>query len=161
MDHVAERIEPQAGRAAARTAPWSARVVALIIDSVLISVAVGITTGQWPQGLWISMPGDGAPSALEGSATWVYLGLSLAMLAAQAYTGYTAGKALIGIRLVDGDTHRPVGLVRVIVREFVHILDGLLMIGYLRPLWHPQRRTFADSIMHTLVLDEPARRRSR
>ncbi len=33
-----------------------------------------------------------------------------------------------------------------------HILDALLYIGFLRPLWHPQRRTFADSLCSTVVL---------
>ena len=134
--------------------------MALIIDSILIAVAVWMTTGQWAQGLWISMPGDGATSVLEDRAPWVYLGFSVTMLAVQAYTGYTAGKALVGIRLVDGDSRRPVGIVRVIVREFVHIVDGFLMIGYLRPLWHPQRRTFADSVMGTLVVQQPVRQRT-
>ena len=33
-----------------------------------------------------------------------------------------------------------------------HLLDAILLVGYLRPLWNPRRQTFADSIVGTLAV---------
>lgn len=41
---------------------------------------------------------------------------------------------------------------RTVLRSLAHLLDGILLVGYLRPLWHAERRTFADSILGTVVL---------
>ncbi|GMA36744.1 RDD family protein [Demequina litorisediminis] len=143
------RIVPQLS-----TAPWIVRVLAVIIDSLVINTLVGAVTGQWGNALWITGVGDSSGESLTTPATWWYLGASLAMLTVQAFTGYTAGKALLGIRLVSDSSGRPPGFVLTLVREFLHLIDSLLLIGYLRPLWHRERRTFADSLARTLVIRE-------
>jgi Mce-associated membrane protein len=43
-------------------------------------------------------------------------------------------------------------MIRTLLRLVAHVLDGILMIGYLRPLWNLERKTFADSLAGTVVL---------
>jgi Mce-associated membrane protein len=40
-----------------------------------------------------------------------------------------------------------------VARPFLHLADAILLIGYLRPLWHPRRRTFADSALGTVAVE--------
>ncbi|HYQ75043.1 RDD family protein, partial [Cellulomonas sp.] len=70
----------------------------------------------------------------------------------QAYTGATPGKRVAGVAVVRADTGAPAGLLRTLARPFVHVVDGILLIGYLRPLWHPMRRTVADSVLGTVAV---------
>jgi Mce-associated membrane protein len=53
---------------------------------------------------------------------------------------------------VVGDDYRPVGLVRTVLRSLAHLIDAFFLVGYLRPLWNVRRRTFADSILSTQVV---------
>lgn len=39
------------------------------------------------------------------------------------------------------------------LRWLAHLLDTILLIGYLRPLWDPRRRTFADGLLGSVVLE--------
>jgi len=94
----------------------------------------GVDTSSWTDSGWLV------------SAT-------LLLVAMQAYLGVTPGKLLIGVAVVGEGDARPIGLLRTILRWLAHLLDSILLIGYLRPLWNPQRKTFADSIMSTVVLD--------
>jgi Mce-associated membrane protein len=76
------------------------------------------------------------------------------LLVLQGTTGWTPGKLVLGIRVVREEEHRPAGLWRTSARWVLHLLDAILLIGYLRPLWHPRRQTFADGIVHTVVVRE-------
>ena len=71
----------------------------------------------------------------------------------QGEEGGTPGKrmtGLKGVKLVDGQvTGGGMG----IVRQIAHAIDGAICyIGYLFPLWDPQRQTLADKIVGTVVL---------
>lgn len=37
-----------------------------------------------------------------------------------------------------------------LLRDVAHILDAILCVGFLWPLWDRKRQTFADEIMSTL-----------
>ena len=68
-----------------------------------------------------------------------------------AWTGWTLGRAVTGIRVVTraGD---PVGSVRLIGRDITHLLDtALVLLGWLWPLWDRRGRTFADLLLRTEV----------
>ena len=72
----------------------------------------------------------------------------------QGQTGYTLGKGVIGIKLVDATTGAPVGVGLAIARNFVHILDSIpCYIGWLWPLWDARRETFADKILKQAVVE--------
>ncbi|MCA5894222.1 RDD family protein [Isoptericola sp. NEAU-Y5] len=131
-----------------RPAAWGRRVLATLLDSAVVSSATFLAVGGGP-GLVVApgLPfdvGDGREAGWAGATL-------LLLLAIQAYTGMTPGKRVVGISVVDDESGRPVGLWRTLVRWVAHLLDALLLIGYLRPLWHRERRTFADSMLHTVV----------
>lgn len=127
------------------TAPWVARAGAALLDAVVL-LGVG----------WVVDLGGPAvaltpwtPHLVVGPGVAVG---SLLLLVLQAYLGVTPGKAVVGIAVV-GDDARPVGLARTALRAVAHVVDALpLGAGFLRPLWHPEGRTFADSLTSTQVL---------
>jgi len=74
-------------------------------------------------------------------------------LVVQGQTGQTIGKRVLSIRLVAETTGQPIGPGLSIGRAFLHAVDGIpCYLGYLWPLWDGKKQTFADKILHTVVL---------
>jgi uncharacterized RDD family membrane protein YckC len=69
-------------------------------------------------------------------------------------TGQSAGKRMSKIMLIGAETYAPIGPRNAFLRDLVHILDALTLVGYLWPLWDDKRQTFADQVMKTVVIDE-------
>ncbi|NYD86857.1 RDD family protein [Cellulomonas oligotrophica] len=145
-----------------RLAHWGWRVLASIVDDLLVSlpylvaVAVDVTLAM----------GSADPLALQrsadGTSPLVLGGLLLTFLAwvwnrgvRQGRTGQSVGKRLLRLRLVKEGTTMPVGTGTALLRDVVHVVDrAFFMLGYLWPLWDAKRQTFSDKIVHTLVLRE-------
>ena len=72
-------------------------------------------------------------------------------------TGQSVGKSVFNLMLIDERTGQPIGALMAFLREILHVLDGILYIGYLWPLWDPKRQTFADKIVNTVVIKVPPR----
>lgn len=135
---------------AAPTASWLARVVATLLDEAVLLAAAFLLSPAVPVEIGDSLPGTVILDPAH--RTPAFLAVVVIGVLMQAYLGATPGKLVMGIAVVrDGDA-RPIGLLRTLGRWVAHLLDALLFIGYLRPLWHHERRTFADSIAGTLVL---------
>lgn len=135
-------------------ASWPARVLAALLDdAVLIAVtwlAFPVQTVAPPSlSPTIDLAGDTV--AAWWSSPWVVVSVAL-LLVMQAYLGVTPGKLVLGVAVVDARTGRPVGLPRTLLRWAAHLLDALVWVGYLRPLWHERRQTFADSVVGTVAL---------
>jgi uncharacterized RDD family membrane protein YckC len=150
-------------------APWLKRVGAYLIDGILGFVAalplvVGYvilfsksTTTTDVNGVQhVHFHQSGAALVL------ILIGLltALAFLIWNAFirqgrTGYTIGKGVLGIKLVDENTAQPIGALMAFLRQLLHILDSFCYIGYLWPLWDAKSQTFADKIMHTVVVNQP------
>lgn len=131
-------------------AQWVQRFLAYLIDFIAPVVVIYIV-------IIVFTAINDTLGALIGVVLW------LAMLAwliynygiKQGTTGYTLGKGMIGIKLVDANTGQPVGTGMAIARWFVHILDSIpcIPVGFLWPLWDPRRETFADKILkHAVVV---------
>jgi Mce-associated membrane protein len=145
-------------------ASWVRRVAASVLDSAIGAAVTFLALGD----VSVDVPFMGTPfltpdeSSGPGisftDSSWV-VAAALAMMAMQAYLGASPGKLAVGIAVVGDRDARPIGLLRTVVRWFAHILDSILLIGYLRPLWNAERRTFADSIMATIVLNTRRPRR--
>lgn len=132
-------------------ASWGRRVVAALLDSAILGALAFVTTGAYPGPLsWVPIISVGS-AAESRTSLWQLLALGT-LVVLQAYTGATPGKRVMSIAVVGEEDGRPIGLLRTLGREVCHLLDSLLLIGYLRPLWHPRRRTFADSICRTDVV---------
>ncbi|WP_158277202.1 RDD family protein [Serinibacter arcticus] len=137
---------------------WFRRVAAVLLDGSLLGGVTWLAVGAGSVVPSLQPPFSGGlvnPGAGE-TMEWTRSGWVLATIAAlvllQAVTGATPGKRLVGVMVVREGTLRPAGLGRTLARPFLHVLDSLLLIGYLRPLWNPRRQTFADSILRTNVV---------
>ena len=152
-------------------ASWGRRVVARIIDELVQAV------GLIPYVLGLAVIVSALPAGSEAVTPQGQLntsGVSLASLATalammflggvlslviwvwnrviqQGRTGQSVGKSVMNIVLVSSSTGEPPGGGTAFVREVAHIVDGLLYIGYLWPLWDGRRQTFADKIVGTVV----------
>ena len=111
----------------------------------------------------LAQSGGSTPRFGGGAAVAMIIGLSvmLASLAWVAYnrwmiagrTGQSLGKRVTKIRLIGEETLAPVGTLNAFVRDLVHILDGLTVVGYLWPRWDDKKQTFGDKIMKTVVIN--------
>jgi uncharacterized RDD family membrane protein YckC len=85
---------------------------------------------------------------------WVIIGGWWAWQWAQrGVTGQSLGQRLMGVAVVDAETRRPIGPARSLVRSLTHVVDVLpLGLGFVRPVWDPQRATWADKIHKTVAV---------
>jgi uncharacterized RDD family membrane protein YckC len=117
-------------------ASWGLRFVAWLIDAIIAGVAGGIV---------------GVASKPLGYL--VQIGIMIYLLYMQGTTGQTIGKKVMNIKLLREADGQVVGVGLSIGRYFVHFLDAIpCLIGYLWPLWDAKRQTFADKILHTVVV---------
>ncbi|MFF2622371.1 RDD family protein [Oerskovia jenensis] len=138
-------------------ASWLRRVGAFLLDNSILAGLMFVVVG--PGVAPSALPGldntGSVGTAFEGvtwsESAWM-IGAVLAMALLQAYTGATPGKRAAGIVVVNRDSGRPVGFLTTVLRWLAHLLDALCFVGYLRPLWDEQRRTFADSLLSTIVV---------
>jgi uncharacterized RDD family membrane protein YckC len=145
-------------------ASWGKRVRARLIDQ--LPTYLGLIIFYVGYLILIIRLAQGAESAsqAEGAAVTMIVGLSvmIASLAWMAYnrwfiagrTGQSLGKRVTKIRLIGEETRAPIGAKNAFIRDLVHILDALTVVGYLWPLWDEKRQTFADQIMKTVVISE-------
>lgn len=157
------------GRAAKEARPsvpgmasWGARACASLLE---ISIASGIISA-YGYLLYYARP---VFALLQTAALllgirmqpvfqFLYWALPLAFLLWQAAvrgsTGQSLGQRVMRVVTVDEDTGRPVGPARSIVRSALHMVDiAPGFFGYIRPLVHHRRQTFADQISRTVVVE--------
>lgn len=155
-------------------ASWGRRVLGHLVDSFLGSVAsiplfIGwwmVTSDlRWKTDVYGNEVIDESATDVSTAAIGILL-LGLAISIAfwvwnvafrQGRTGYTLGKAAVGIRLVGVTSGRPIGTALSLVRQLAHIFDSLVCyLGWLWPLWDSRNQTLADKVMNTVVLIQPA-----
>lgn len=140
-----------------RYASWASRVVAHLLDVAVLGtvtyLAFAVQPVTAPDPAPVFAGGSGSPAAPGAwwESPWVVLTV-LVLVLLQAYVGSTPGKLVLGIAVVRDSDGRPAGPVCTVVRWFAHLLDAFFYVGYLRPLWHSERRTFADSLLSTVVV---------
>ncbi|GAA4730697.1 hypothetical protein GCM10023216_23220 [Isoptericola chiayiensis] len=132
-------------------ASWWNRVLAVLLDSAVMANVAWFATGGAPSFAALPMWGTQDPP-LAPEATWWTAGTLLVLVVLQAYTGMTPGKRVAGISVVDAGSGRPIGLPGTVLRFLAHLIDAIFMVGYLRAAWHPEGRTFADSLLGTVVV---------
>ena len=145
-------------------ANWSQRVRARLIDQGPTYVGLIIFCVGYLIFIVRLASSGGSAAQLERPAVVMIIGIGvmLASLGWIAYnrwqmagkTGQSAGKRVIRIRLLGEETNAPIGPKNAFLRDLVHILDALTLVGYLWPLWDDKRQTFADQVMKTVVIDE-------
>lgn len=115
----------------------AAGVVIAIVGSILSNVSSGLgTTVQYLLGLGWS---------------YLYLGYK------SGTTGVTIGRSIAKTKLISEATGQPIGVGMGILRQFAHIIDGIICgIGWLFPLWDAKKQTIADKLVKTVVIDNSA-----
>jgi Mce-associated membrane protein len=153
---VPDAAGPLVGAVVPGYATWLQRVVAAILDNAILAGVTWLALGAGFTQPTLT-PGYGP----VGDAAWprdplilVPIGAVVILLLLQALTGWTPGKLVVGIRVVRERSSGPAGWWTTLARWVLHLLDAILLIGYLRPLWHAKRQTFADTIAHTVVLQD-------
>ena len=138
---------------------WWLRVLASVLDSILLAavsyLAFPVQAAYQPAppgDLPLSLPLVAVPEGATWPDTAWLLGAAAVFYLMQAYLGSTPGKLVMGIAVVRLADCRPAGTLRTVGRALAHVLDGIFMIGYLRPLWNVRHQTFADSIAGTVVV---------
>ena len=123
-------------------ADWGERVIAALLDRIpgFVLGAVGTRTGAL-----------GSLLSLAGAAYFFYVAYM------EGERGAGPGKRLTGLKIVKLADGQTLGGGMGIVRQIAHFVDAIIcLIGYLFPLWDPQRQTLADKIVGTVVLkDQP------
>jgi uncharacterized RDD family membrane protein YckC len=127
------------------------RVVATIVDAIVLGIASGILAGEFGSdrssgfGLTHLSP--------RGSILPVAFAL-LYYVVLEGLLGRTVGKMLTGIRVVNEATGQPPGLGKATVRTVLRIIDGLAgyLVGFVIVLGSSRRRRLGDMAAGTLVV---------
>jgi len=147
LDEMVGEREEEADRPPVVPAGWWARAGAFCIDvlfgfgAVLSLLLVGWSA---PRGGWVWW-------VCIVLAAPLVVAIGVNRLLAPAITGWTLGRSVFGIAVVDRDGHRP-GPWRLLARDAAHVIDTLpLFLGWLWPLIDDKGRTFADLLAGTSV----------
>jgi uncharacterized RDD family membrane protein YckC len=120
-------------------ASFGRRLVAYLIDAILIGIANGILISILEPAL--------------GYAIGIVLGLAYFAYLEGGPKGQTLGKMALGIRVVDFATGGPIGYGRGVVRYLGRILSGVVcLLGYLWMLWDKEKQTWHDKIATSVVV---------
>ena len=143
-------------------ATWGQRVRARLIDQGPTYLGLIIFYAGYLLSVIELSRSSGSTPDFVTAAVAMIIGLSviLASLAWVAYnrwmiagnTGQSLGKRMTKIRLIGEETNTPIGAKNAFIRDLVHILDALTLVGYLCPLWDDKKKTFGDKIMKTIVV---------
>ena len=130
-----------------RYASWGARFGALALD-VLPGLAVVAT-------LAVLAYATNPDTWLRWTSVAVIAALVVALVVNRvllpALIGWTLGRAVANIRVVQANGQRP-GVLRVAARELAHLIDtAAAFVGWFWPIWDGRHRTFADLLLRTEV----------
>jgi uncharacterized RDD family membrane protein YckC len=139
------RSGPQRSRVTGHYAGPLSRLLAFIIDSVIVVALFGIATGlvTYVASLLSSSRFDGLP---RGGPGWILLFGTFAFLyfwACLTLAGRTAGKAVIGLRIVSRDG-RPLTPRRAFVRTLVLPISIVSVVGLVGGVVGRERRALHD-----------------
>lgn len=145
-----------AGEVPGPLAEWADRVVATLIDAVII-LALGLAV--FVVSAIVGVVSDILATLVGGVgylALTVY-GLYLGYL--EGIRGQSPGKAIQGLKVVRISDGQVLGGGMGIVRRIAHVVDGIICyLGFLLPLIDPRKQTIADKMLDTVVLRDQEKR---
>jgi uncharacterized RDD family membrane protein YckC len=135
---------PQAsGSASGPRASFGQRLVAWLIDAILVGIVGGIVQLA-------------AHNAL-GSLISLAIGVAYYGWLEGSPSGQTIGKRVMNIRVYDHRQGGPIGTGRAIGRYFAKILSAIVcLLGYLWMLWDSEKQTWHDKLVGTVVVPTSA-----
>lgn len=147
--------DPYAGYVQNAYASWGARVVARLIDSIVVGLIPYIILFA-VDGPSTTINADGTVSSNVGGYYAGSFFVSVLVLVGigvmKGTMGQSLGQKAVNIRGVREADGQQLQVGPAIVREVAHVLDGFCCVGYLWPLWDAKKQTFADKIMNTVVV---------
>ena len=114
--------------------------IAISIFSIDVAVALGVS----PDDYWQSFGGW-----YDAAGLFVLVGVNWLIL--QALTGYSLGKVLLGIRVVD-EAGRAPGLLPALKRTVPLVIEQLGLVALWAMRSHPRNQRFGDRWAHTYVV---------
>jgi uncharacterized RDD family membrane protein YckC len=130
------------------------RVGAAVLDGLILSVPTGIIgaiagADQFNAGVSYGYS-PGTTVALNLVNTIIGVAYYAGM---EGTRGQTLGKMAVGIKVVDADTARMIGIPRGIGRYFARILSAIpLGLGYLWMLWDGRKQCWHDKLVRSVVV---------
>lgn len=122
-------------------ANWGQRALGYLVDSLIILVPYLIVRFA---------VGGGAGAILSFV---IALGCTLGFAYMEGTTGQSPGKRVVGTRLLREADGQVLGFGLAFGRRLLHILDALpCYLGFLWPAWDAKKQTFADKLVHTVVI---------
>jgi uncharacterized RDD family membrane protein YckC len=129
-------VSPDSPAAEPALATWGLRAGGALVDVAIAIVLLNVAA--------LADPTTPGPVALT---------ITLAFGWATGRTGKTPGRLLFGTKVVREADRQVLGPNSGIGRSLLHVLDGLsLGLGYLWPLWDKKKQTFADKVIHSVVI---------
>lgn len=120
-------------------ASFGVRLVAIIIDSILVGVIGGI----------LSL----ILGSTVGSVLNIILGLAYYGYLEGSPSGQTVGKKAMNIRVIDFNGGGPIGPGRALLRYIGRIVSAIpCLLGYFWMLWDSEKQTWHDKIATTVVV---------
>ena len=131
------------------------RGIAFLLDFLFLSIfffpATYLYSGKWVMGPEEHLWGISDPICL------VFLFIIFAyFIFMEAYVGWTVGKRILGMRVVDTDVSK-IGLSKSITRNLLRLVDGLPafnILGIVLIVTSPGGQRFGDRIAKTYVVKE-------
>ena len=123
------------------------------IPRLRLLIAVGPTAGHVYPALAIAQADTeiGGIAGASNGTIHVKINGPIISRAGGAPVAWEAGS--VGIRLLKEYDGANLGFGRALGRRLLHVLDSLVCyIGWLMPLWDAKRQTFADKMVHTVVV---------
>ena len=120
-------------------ASFGRRLVALLLDALIIGVLQGILTAFSDREVASGV------GTLVGLAYFTYFEGSA--------SGQTVGKRALGIRVIDFQGRGSIGYGRAFIRWISRILSTIpCLLGYLWMLWDREKQTWHDKLATTVVV---------
>jgi uncharacterized RDD family membrane protein YckC len=134
--------QPQAWQQGGPSGPrasFGRRLVAYLIDGVLLGIVSGVASAIFNPGI--------------GTAVDLLLGVSYFAFLDGGPRGQTLGKMALGIRVIDFNTGGSIGYARGVVRYIGLILSAIpCFLGYLWMLWDREKQCWQDKLATSVVV---------
>ncbi|MGW2561705.1 RDD family protein [Streptomyces sp. NPDC001514] len=166
-------LQAAQAQAASRPAALGKRLVARLIDTVVLGAVAGAVSFPFVSKALTHIDGKIEAAKMSGETVTVWLldgtttiqfGIALAVLLLlgvlyealpTAKWGRTLGKKLLGLEVRDIESHEPPAFGAAVRRWLVHGVLGVLLIGVVNVLWclfdRPWRQCWHDKVAHTFV----------
>ena len=149
---MAEQSVPAGGVAALEIHTTGRRVLATIVDGVVIAVVAMLVGALF--GTTRASSGE-VSTSLSGLSSLLAIALAFGYyIALEGTRGQTLGKMLFGIKVVDERTGEPPGMGAATIRTLLRVVDGLFgyLIGFVVVLVSAKRQRLGDMAAKTLVV---------